>query len=230
MYMSEEIKQLGGNDGERVFMQDLEFTMSDGQKVKVTKSFGLSEDMNNYFARHKARYYLSGLFSSPGRVMLDFPCGSGYGGMVLSDLGVVYEGREIDLPTLDYAKRVYGKYGTYAYGDLASPNLPENHYDIINCVEGIEHIKKELQAPLVQAFYKALKSGGTLIISSPEAPNGVSEPSKTNPWHLWEMTKQDFLELLYTSFPRDEVELVTRKWTLPNGKVLNHFYCVCHKG
>lgn len=162
-------------------------------------------------------------------MVLDFPCGSGYGSVVLKDLGVIYEGKEIDLPTLEYAKRVYGENGKFSYGDLCAPDLEDNHYDIINCIEGIEHIDQEFQAPLVKAFFKALKSGGTLVISSPEAPNGISGPSATNMWHKWEMTKKDFLELLYTSFSPDEVELVTRKWTLPSGEVTNHFYCVCHK-
>jgi 2-polyprenyl-3-methyl-5-hydroxy-6-metoxy-1,4-benzoquinol methylase len=124
---------------------------------------------------------------------------------------------------------VYAQYGTFAYGDLCKPDLLENNYDIINCVEGIEHIGKEFQQPVITAFYKALKPGGVLVISSPEAPNNVSGPSATNPWHTWELTKQDFLDLLYTSFSPENVELVTRKWTLPNGKVSNHFYCVCHK-
>lgn len=221
--------QLGGDIGERVYFQDLDITMPDGQPIKIVKSFGLSEDMDNYFARHKARYYLSGLFSAPGRVMLDFPCGSGYGAMVLSDLGVVYEGREIDLPTLEYAKIVNGKYGNFMYGDLRDPQLPSNHYDIINCIEGIEHIDREFQQPAVAAFYTALKPGGTLIISSPEAPDGKSAPSKTNPWHKWELTKQDFIDLLATVFPTEEIELVTRKWTFPDGRTFNHFYCVCHK-
>jgi|GEM_PF-6877522 2-polyprenyl-3-methyl-5-hydroxy-6-metoxy-1,4-benzoquinol methylase len=227
--MSEDTIILGGDVGERVYFENLEFSMPDGKKVKIVKSFGLSEDMPNYFARHKARYYLSGLFCSPGRVVLDFPCGSGYGSKVLSDLGVIYEGREIDLPTMEYAKRVYSQYGTFAYGDLCKPELPENHYDVINCVEGIEHVDHEYQEPAVKAFYKALKKGGTLVISSPDATSGVSGQSATNPWHKWEMTKDDFIELLATTFPREEIELVTRKWTLPSGKVLNHFYCVCHK-
>jgi len=57
----------------------------------------------------------------------------------------------------------------------------------------------------------------------------VSAPSKTNPWHLWELSRQDFIDLLATVFPNSEIELVTRKWTFPDGRTFNHFYCVCHK-
>jgi 2-polyprenyl-3-methyl-5-hydroxy-6-metoxy-1,4-benzoquinol methylase len=207
----------------------MEFTMEDGQKVEITKSFGLSDDMENYFARHKARYFLSGLFSGPGWKVLDFPCGIGYGSQILSELGVVYEGREIDLPTLEYAKRAYKKYGNFSYGDLRKPDLPKNNYDLINCIEGIEHIEQQYQEKAVKSFFEALKPGGTLIISSPEATSGVTGPSSSNPWHLWEMTKTDFLKLLYTSFPEEEVEIVTRKYKSPKGVLYNHYFCVCHK-
>ena len=161
---------------------------------------------------------------------MDFPCGSGYGAKLLSELAVSYEGQEFDLPTIEYAKSLYGKYdATFVFGDLTKPDLPENKYDVIGCIEGLEHIGREFQEPLIEAFQRALKPGGTLIISSPEAPNNISGPSPDNEWHVWELTKDDFLKLLHSCFPAGEVELITQKNVLHTGKLTNCFYAVCRK-
>ena len=214
----------------RLYLQDLEFTMLDGSKVVVQKTRKDDIDMADLIARHKGRYSLVGLFCRPGFRILDFPCGSGYAADILKEFGIIYEGRELDPPTLEYASRIYGRpTAKFKSGDLCNPGLGNEKYDVIACIEGLEHIDKEYQGPLIEKLKKALKTGGSLIISSPESLTGVSGPSLKNQWHKWELTKADFLSLLYSHFDNQDVELVTHKATLHTGERTTCFYGICHK-
>ncbi len=214
----------------RLYLRDLEFTMPDGTKIMVEKTRKDDINIADLIARHKGRYFLVGLFCRPGYKILDFPCGSGYAADILKEFGVIYEGRELDFPTLEYASRIYGRPGTkFTHDDLCDPNLESGKYNVMACIEGLEHIDQEYQSPLVRKLKEALKEGGTLIISSPENPTGISGPSLKNKWHKWELTKPDFLSLLYAHFYPNDVELVTHKATLHTGEQTTCFYGICHK-
>lgn len=217
----------------RLYLRDLEFTMPNGTRVVVqkTRKDDLGDlGMADLIARHKGRYSLVGLFCRPGHRVLDFPCGSGYAADILKEFGVIYEGRDLDPLTVEYASRIYGRpTAKFGPGDLCNPRLGNEKYGVIACIEGLEHIDKEYQGPLIGKLKEALKAGGTLIVSSPENQTGVSGPSLMNKWHKWELTKTDFLLLLYSHFNRQDVELITHKATLHTGERTTCFYGICHK-
>mgnify|MGYP001585986179 CR=1 FL=1 len=217
---------LGGDDVERLFLKDVEFETDNGDRVVVQKSSIPGADMADLIARHKGRYYLLGLYSRPGYRLLDFPCGSGYAADIVKEFGVVYHGIEKDPLAVEYARHVYGRNdASFEVGDLQSPTLPNNFFDTIGCIEGIEHIENQFQEPLIKSLKKALKRGGTLIISSPESPSGVSGPSVSNIWHKWELTRNDFLSLLRRHF--ESVEFITHKAVLSTGELSTCYYGVC---
>lgn len=227
--MSNKTINLGGDDTEKAFFKDFEFNSDNGERVIAKKTFIPGVDMGDFFARHKGRYYLLGLYSRPGFRVLDFPCGSGYAVDIFKEFDVIYHGMDKDPLTIEYARQVYGRKNiTFEVADLQSPNLPADSFDTIGCIEGIEHIEKQFQAPLIKAFKKALKTGGTLIVSSPENSTGISGPSVHNKWHKWELTKKDFLSLLQKHFDGN-VELITHKAILSTGVFTACFYGVCHK-
>lgn len=228
---SPKVLLMGGENGERLYLHNLKFKMPDGQKVRVLKTNEPGIDMTDLIARHKSRYGLLMLYSRPGYHVLDFPCGSGYASGLLKDFGVIYYGKDVDGATIEYARRIYkGKNVSFEVGDLCFPNLGPERYDIIGCIEGLEHIEKRYQKSLMAALYHALKPGGALIISSPENEAGISGPSKLNPFHKWELNKNDFLALLYAHFDPKDVELITHEATLSPGLVrMACLYGVCHK-
>jgi len=216
-------------DEERIYPKDATFTTSTGDLIEVKESFIPDVNMADLFARHKARYYLVGLFCRPSSRVLDFPCGPGYAAEILSSLGVIYEGRDLDPITVEYAQQVYGGQGVqFGTGDLCSPKLPRNHYDVIGCIEGLEHISMDHQDALITSCRDALKEHGVLVVSSPENLSGVSGQSPDNKWHVGELTKEDFLALLCRHFPTDKVELLTHSAILSTGKRSNIFYGICH--
>ncbi len=220
----------GASDPERLYLKDLEFDLPDGTHVKITKTDITSVDMKDLIARHKGRYSLLGLYCRPNDYVLDFPCGSGYATEILAPFGVMYEGKDHDPITVEYAKHVYGSQtASFSVGDLTDPQLHPVRYNVIGCIEGIEHIESKHQKLIIEAFFNALKPGGTLIISSPENPTGESGPSMHNPYHKHELTRHDFLTLLTNQFGTENVELITQKATLSTGVLTTCFYGVCHK-
>jgi 2-polyprenyl-3-methyl-5-hydroxy-6-metoxy-1,4-benzoquinol methylase len=221
----------GGKDGERLYLKNIAFKMSDGSKVIVKKTNEPGANMTDSIARHKGRYGLLTLFSRPGFKLLDFPCGSGISTEVLRDYGITYYGYDIDAATIEYARRVYRNKKTFfRVGDLCSPRLKKSFYDIIGCIEGLEHIEKNYQKPLIDVFYEALKPGGIFIVSSPENVSGVSGPSKINLYHKWELNKEDFLSLLNKKFGRKNVEILTYRAILTPGLIeMVCFFGICRK-
>ena len=226
--------RLGGAqaaDEERLYLRDATFTLPTGERVEVTRSNVAGMDMGDIFARHQGRYYQVGLFCRPGQRVLDFPCGSGYASEVLAPFNLRYEGLDIDLSTVAYAKAVYGNNATtYAYGDLKNPQVEVGAYDVIGCIEGLEHIEMEHQDNLIATLSAGLKPGGVLVVSSPENLSGKSGQGPDNKWHVGELTKEDFVKLLERHFPVNKVELVTHSAVLSTGKLTNCFYGICHKG
>jgi len=177
-------------------------------------------NMQELIARHKSRYYLVGFFCRPGMRVLDFPCGSGYGSDILKEFGVDYMGMDCDDITLHYCRANYK--GIFSKADLKDPFLIESYYDIIACIDGIEHIEKECQENALRAFHWALKDGGKLIISSPE-----KKGQTVNPYHKGEMTKIEFMCLLSKVFGNYQILEVKDK--LHNGMQTTLLFGICVK-
>ncbi len=227
-----EIIYRGGTDTERLYLSNLKFKLSTGQSVvvKKTRSNIKGYSMADHIARHKGRYGLIGLFARPNLKILDFPCGSGYASEFLSPLGIKYQGLDNDLATIAYANRLYSnKNASFAIGNLAKPELKKNYYDITACIEGLEHIEKKYQSPLIKKLAQSTKPGGVIIISSPINPTGKSGPSIHNKDHKWELSKKDFLKLLHKHLGKNNIEIVTQVSKLSTGITTVCLYAVCHK-
>jgi len=215
----------GGQDEQRLYLEDLNF-----KDVEVSKT-ALDVGMEDLIVRHKARYYPVGLFLRPGYSLLDFPCGSGYAAAIFRSFNLQYDGRDNDFETIEYASRIYGDEQTiFHQNDLREPWLEHDKYDVIACIEGLEHIDREYQIPAVQQLYESLKATGTLIISSPEAQE-QSGPNPQNPFHKWELTKGDFIKILLSApgIRRANVEIITHRTYFHTGQCGKTLYGICHK-
>ncbi len=217
---------------ERIYPEDAQFEMPDGTIIKVYRSVIQGADMEALFARHIARYCQAMVFCRPGQRVLDFPCGCGYAAPLFRRFDVFYEGRDADPVTVAYARHIYGAADgrtEFSTDDLCDPQLSTETYDTVACIEGLEHIEMPHQDGLVAAFKKALRPGGTLVVSSPENPDGVSGQSRHNPWHIGELTREDFLALLCRHFPEQDVELVSCRSPLSSGVTTTMLFGICHR-
>ncbi len=224
----------GGADLERVYLYDCSIDAPQG-KIEVKKSDYAGVNMEDVIARHLGRYGLVIPYLKPGFKILDFPCGSGLALEIFGELArffkFSYEGWEFDEPTLLYARQIYSRFpwAGFRLGDLTSFILEPETYDTICCIEGIEHITALAQEKACAELVKGLKPGGALIISSPSPASGVSGPNRKNPYHLWELSREDFLKLLQKNFGQDNVEILSQINTLSTGERLPIFFAVCRK-
>jgi 2-polyprenyl-3-methyl-5-hydroxy-6-metoxy-1,4-benzoquinol methylase len=206
----------GGTNEARLYLNDL-----DSHGILRTNM----SNMNDLIARHKARYHLGAFLARPDMKVLDFPCGSGYGAEIIDN--VEYIGMDIDQDTIHYARNFY-PFASFDVNDLTNPKDIGENYDLILCIEGLEHIGMQYQEPLVETFYNALKPGGRLLVSMPEAPD-QSGPSPDNKYHLWELSFMHFHTMLWNRFDTG-VQIINHEDTLHNGVKSNCLYGICLRG
>jgi len=225
---TDHVIHIPGTGQEQLFLEPLDTILPSGERLIVEPTQASSpEALQALITRHQARYYFVGHFLRAGMIVLDFPCGSGYAAKLLAPQDIIYIGADANQNAVNYAQSMYMDYGEFSCCDLTTFKPLFTQYDVIACIEGLEHIDAEAQRRLIPAFYEALKPGGVLVISSPETRGDVSGPNPKNPYHKHELTKDDFLLLLGHSF--SNVELITQRDVLDTGEEHTCFYAACRK-
>jgi len=150
-------------------------------------------------ADHIERYRFACKYAK-GKSVLDIACGVGYSGHMLIEAGAFsYDGVDINEKLIDYAKKIYGSdLISYSVGDITTFNS-NKMYDLITCYETIEHVKNYESA--IQNLYSLLKTGGTLLISSPNrtvtSPNcNTLADIPSNEFHTQEFIPEELLSIL----------------------------------
>jgi 2-polyprenyl-3-methyl-5-hydroxy-6-metoxy-1,4-benzoquinol methylase len=104
-----------------------------------------------------------------GRI-LDFGCGPGHLLEVLVERKIVCEGADFSPDSIRETKaRLDGN--PYFRGVTPITGVPTHlaadQYDVIFCIETIEHILKDELAPTFQELHRLLKPGGFLVVTTP---------------------------------------------------------------
>lgn len=151
-------------------------------------------ELKGILGDHISRYEFARGFTA-NKVVLDVPCGTGYGSHVLYRAGVkprAYLGIDIDQESVDYAKQTYQRNASIEFlqGDMKKIDADTDLFDIAVCFEGLEHISPEDRELFVKELKRVLKPGGTVIVSTPQkgAANGT-------PWDKYVMTKSELKKL-----------------------------------
>jgi 2-polyprenyl-3-methyl-5-hydroxy-6-metoxy-1,4-benzoquinol methylase len=174
--------------------------------------------------RHIARYKFASTFIDPGKVVLDCACGAGYGSEILSGKAGKVFGVDLDENTIKFANKYYKNDKiTFINKDLFDLDFPENTFDVVVSIETIEHVKDA--TPYLKKVYKFLKKGGTAVLSTPMLRYKDGKPFITNPFHLNEMPREDFLKLTKNIF--DECEYYAQHQTeFPPLTTENTGFCI----
>lgn len=133
-----------------------------------------------------------------GKKVLDIPCGVGWGTSLLKRADFI-TGIDLSKEAIDYAKKHYEKKNRKFYvGNMQSISLDDNSTDVIICLEGFEHIPKDIGARFMEESKRVLRQGGLLIMTCPI----LNEYGKQtgNPYHLSEYPEYELIEELNKNF------------------------------
>ena len=138
-------------------------------------------------------YFLRFLALQPGEQILDVGCGVGYFAALFSLSGCSVWGVDVDLASVQAARRQYGQKFVVARAE----ELPfgADTFEKLICSEVLEHIEDDGQA--VAELHRVAKDGATVIVTTP-SPEGVFGSriksichDSSNGEHEWEKHQRD---------------------------------------
>lgn len=137
--------------------------------------------------------------------ILDYGCGSGFGLLALFRPWTRLVGIDSDRSVIQFAIEVLGNIASFQASDWSCADMggPYGRYDVITCVEVIEHVEGQLD--LLRAFKRVAAPGAKFFIST---LNHNSQYRK-NDSHVGKFWPKDFREMLEGEF--DFVKLVDYK-------------------
>ena len=109
------------------------------------------------------------------QTILDVGIGTGYLAKRLSDLGYDVTGIDVSENMLAIARDRMGCGAKLIQGDAQRMPLFKSGFDVILCTRVLSHIR-DIEAAL-QGFYRALKPGGSLLISDIDAEHNYASTS-----------------------------------------------------
>ena len=134
-----------------------------------------------------------------GKVVLDVPCGVGWGTSFFKAAKEVH-GLDNDGPSIEYG-RAHWPGLQLQIGDMRDMPYMSNYFDVVVCLEGYEHLAQNDQGQVMKEVKRVLKVGGMLLMTIPLA--GYSKGK--NPYHLYEPTLEE-VALVLSDFIGDELE------------------------
>ena len=138
-----------------------------------------------------------------GLNVLDAGSGSGYGSCLLSDYAKNVTGIDISEEAVEFSNQTYAqnrdnlKYLAASVGELP---FEDHIFDAVVSFEVIEHISRDLQELFWREVKRVLKPGGFFIISSPNKKVYSEEIGFTNPYHISELTIDEFKDKISKHF------------------------------
>lgn len=157
--------------------------------------FGLKK--SHYKKKLYERYKFTNKFIKKKKV-LDIPCGVGWGTSLLKGTNFVI-GIDTSKESIDYAKKHYENDNRKFYiGDMQFIPLEDNSIDVLICLEGFEHVSKDIGIRFIEESKRVLKEDGLLIITCPV----LNEKGETtgNPYHLYEYPEEELIKILNKNF------------------------------
>lgn len=152
---------------------------------------------------HLHRYALASEYVNSKKV-LDIACGEGYGSNLLAQNAASVIGVDIDEAAVTKAASKYKRSNIqFKTGNILAIPCDDKSIDIIVCFETIEHTEDHQK--LIREIKRVLAPGGLLIISTPDKKIYTDEKNNTNPFHLKELSKEEFQNLLESGFTKSAI-------------------------
>ncbi len=151
------------------------------------------------YLEHMSRYIFASQFVK-NKIVLDIACGSGYGSdLLLKEGAKKIFSVDISQEAIEYCRKKYKNDKiSFIVGDVKQIPVEDDSIDVVVSFETVEHISFEEQKKFMQEIKRVLKSDGMLIMST---PNTIVYP-KNNPYHIKELSPNEFKKLLSGYFKR----------------------------
>lgn len=132
-----------------------------------------------------------------GQDVLDIPCGMGWGTSLLKDCRS-RTGIDISNEAIVEARQRYGNLQTrFLVGNMEKLELDDYSFDIVVCLEGIEHVAPEVGEAFIAEAARVLRPEGKLFLSSPYCR---TKAHSGNPYHIKEYRPDELKALVETHF------------------------------
>jgi SAM-dependent methyltransferase len=143
--------------------------------------------------------YLQAREIAGGKVVLDIASGEGYGSFILAQKARKVIGVDISAEAVEHARSRYLRENIeFRVGDCADIPLPDASVDLVVSFETIEHHTRHEE--MMREVKRVLRPGGAILISSPDKYYYSDVPGFTNEFHVKELYKHEFTELMGRHF------------------------------
>lgn len=160
------------------------------------------KDGSPYRANLFKRYAFTNKFTKD-KTVLDIPCGVGWGTSLLE--GKYRIGIDIDADAIAYGKKHYPGIDFFV-GDMANIPLEDNSVDVVVCLEGFEHVSKNIGIQFLAEAVRVIKENGLLVMTIPVILPGGKHSG--NPYHLHEPALSDLKNIVANKFNTQSLEVV----------------------
>jgi ubiquinone/menaquinone biosynthesis C-methylase UbiE len=132
------------------------------------------------------------------KIILDVPCGTGWGTSLLRDYSYCC-GIDISSEAIMYANKHFRTHNCeFFVGDMVKMDFEKNQFDVIVCLEGLEHISKTSGVQFINESMRILRGGGVLLLSCPVL--NAEGKSSGNPYHIYEYPEDELYKLVCKNF------------------------------
>jgi GT2 family glycosyltransferase/SAM-dependent methyltransferase len=147
---------------------------------------------------HLHRYFIARELCR-GLDVLDIASGEGYGSALLGQTAKSVVGVELDADAVTHALAAYSfPHVQFLQGDARRIPLEAASVDVVVSFETIEHFYDH--DVFLAEVRRVLRPGGKFIVSSPERDVYSEGDAAPNPYHIRELTRDEFLRLLRANF------------------------------
>ena len=168
--------------------QDLEFT---GERFTTLVD---GETRHAHFHR-----YFFALQFCRGKDVLDIASGEGYGAALLSAVASRVIGVDNSAEAIRHANVNYcDRHIFFKLGAAEKLPLPDDSVDVVVSFETLEHL--EDQEKFLSEIKRVLRPDGLLVMSSPDTSVYSGEKAIRNPYHVKELSRTEFLDLVRRYF------------------------------
>ncbi|WP_395392698.1 glycosyltransferase [Novosphingobium sp. BL-8A] len=135
-----------------------------------------------------------------GKDVLDIASGEGYGSALISQVARSVIGVDISEEAVAHATAAYGRENlSFKQGSAHAIPVADASVDVVISFETIEHFSGH--ETFLSEIRRVLKPGGLAVISTPDIANYSPEREPPNPYHVHEMSRDEFRDLMDSFFP-----------------------------